>query len=109
MTHDSDTPMREDGARAWTPGPWLVQFEQGGGYAVWTRQPHIGTLATIHEEDINGEFPAKANARLIAAAPDLYEALDRFCSALDGADCDYDELAGMARAALAKAREGSPS
>lgn len=59
-----------------TPGPWLWEFDRdGGGYVVWTRQPHTGELATVHQEDINGPYPAKANARLIAAAPALLEAL----------------------------------
>ncbi len=56
-------------AEAATPGPWLSQREQGSGeYTVWTRQPHTGTLASIHAEDINGNFPAEANAAFIALA-----------------------------------------
>ena len=45
-------------------------------------------------------------ARLIAAAPDLFAALDDLLSYLEGYDHDYPEAAGYfdrARAALAKA------
>jgi hypothetical protein len=41
-----------------TPGPWLTQDERDGNWAVWTRQPHTGTLALAFDE-------------LIALAPDL--------------------------------------
>lgn len=60
---------------AYTPGPWLVQAERDGTFTVWTRQPYTGSLATVIDEDINGPYPAKANARLIAAAPELLDAL----------------------------------
>jgi hypothetical protein len=57
-----------------TPGPWLVERNADGDYSVWTRQPHVGGLATIHVEDINGNYPAEENAQLMAAAPDLLKA-----------------------------------
>lgn len=65
---------------AFTPGPWLWQHsgDGDGNYVVWTRQPHTGELATVNCEDINGEFPAKANARLIAAAPELLAVAQRY-------------------------------
>jgi len=64
-----------------TPGPWLVgRGDTKGEFSVWTRQPHTGTLATVHDEDINGQFPAEANARLIAAAPALHAALEKLAS-----------------------------
>ncbi|PWC69126.1 hypothetical protein TSH7_01390 [Azospirillum sp. TSH7] len=66
-----------------TPGPWLVQHEGNGELVVWTRQPHTGALATVHSEDINGEYPAEANARLIASAPDLLSIARRWM-ALNG-------------------------
>lgn len=58
-----------------TPGPWLTQKEPDGEWSVWTRQPHTGTLATIHPEDMNGKYPAEANAILMACAPALLNAL----------------------------------
>jgi hypothetical protein len=54
-----------------TPGPWLTQDERDGNWAVWTRQPHTGTLALAFDEDMNGVFPSQSNAELIALAPDL--------------------------------------
>ncbi len=97
-----------------TPGPWLTQNERDGEWSVWTRQPHIGTLASVHREDINGKFPSSANARLIAAAPEMYEALKELLKPLEEAArdaqsegmviADSAEAAfGRARAALAKA------
>lgn len=72
-----------------TPGPWLTQDERDGMYAVWTRQPHIGTLALCQYEDINGEFPAKDNAALIVAMrnalPDLLDTIDRLTRERDEA------------------------
>lgn len=92
-----------------TPGPWLTEREQGGGWAVWTRQPHTGTLATIHEEDINGCFPADANARIIAAAPDMLAALvaaERFMGGFEGDEMQegIDDRLALVRAAISLAK-----
>lgn len=94
-----------------TPGPWEIK-EFGGpqisgpdGYAVATMW---GALSV---DELKGQD--LANARLIAAAPDLVEALEKALKYLDGSNplnvsggyrnCDLrDDL----RAALAKAREG---
>jgi len=61
-----------------TPGPWLIEDERDGTFSVWTRQPHTGTLATVHEEDINGAYPAKANAQLMSVAPELLSIAQRW-------------------------------
>jgi hypothetical protein len=81
-----------------TPGPWLVQNEGGGEWSIWTRQPHIGILASVHREDINGEYPAGKNAALMASAPELLEACEYIVS-LGGGDA-LDPV----REAIAKAR-----
>jgi hypothetical protein len=95
-----------------TPGPWLVQDERDGAVTVWVRQPHTGTLATFHDEDLNGPYPANANAQLAAAAPDMFrtlEAIDKVFSRLPWdaeapALNDAVELMGdLARTAIAKA------
>tara|TARA_R110000868_G_scaffold263743_2_gene522389 strand:- start:2007 stop:2321 length:315 start_codon:yes stop_codon:yes gene_type:complete len=92
---------------AHTPGPWLVQAERNGTFTVWTRQPYTGSLATVIDEDINGPYPAKANARLIAAAPDMLEALRRMVE-IDDDEVVMDtasvkERLSAARAAILKA------
>jgi hypothetical protein len=85
-----------------TPGPWIWESDRGtGGYVVWTRQPHTGELAHVLPEDINGEWPAKANALLMAAAPDLLEALLTF---IEIGDCKASRQ--EAEAAITKATEG---
>src|SRR5690606_35500837 len=77
--------VRRCGMSAYTPGPW---FHDGNGN-VWRRDPkdlyqNGGTvagdkpLATIHKgwhHDGAEGYPVEANARLIAAAPELLEAL----------------------------------
>ena len=55
-----------------TPGPWLVHTD--GCNQVWTT---VGLVAEVHDgndEGVNDKERAGANARLIAAAPDLLEA-----------------------------------
>jgi len=56
-----------------TPGPWLTQWEHDGDESIWSRDGGMHMIATCHAED-DRVIPAKANARLIAAAPDLLEA-----------------------------------
>ena len=72
----------------WTKGPWKVGYNDGSGRfgkhkgtysSSVTYQNHL--LATVWHHD-SDDYPkdhpimlAKANAHLIAAAPDLYEAL----------------------------------
>ena len=84
-----------------TAGPWIVEaqgiYANGGNKRVAT--------AMSHEHEI--DWPTTtANARLIAAAPELLEALRKFalkhrCTyGLDGA---WDEEITMAENAIAKA------
>lgn len=63
---------------AHTPGPWAVD----SGEALNVRAPHGGIVAQLHHlkgrHGMGGRLPggeAVANARLIAAAPELLEAL----------------------------------
>jgi len=94
----------------WTPGPWIWS----GGTGVQRpngRWVHVETTAP-HKQ-------AVANARLIAAAPDLYAALDdllasyaepdqQICCGGHGCGCRGASVRDLAehhaRAALAKAR-----
>ena len=59
----------------WTPGPWLTQWEHDGDESIWSRDGGMHLIATCHAEDDDRAIPVKANAHLIAAAPELYEAL----------------------------------
>lgn len=55
----------------------------------------------------NDPEPDDANAHLIAAAPDLYEALERCLNFIENTESEFGDLlpsGDVARAALAKAR-----
>lgn len=89
-----------------TPGPWFA--ECGAAHnTVWAKDG-IACLATIH----HGVEPAglgDANARLIAAAPDLLKALENAAFALESAIMlqglkELEPYASAARDAIAKAR-----
>lgn len=64
-----------------TPGPWIaVQTNLVTTKRAWY-SGDLGTLKHAFQATISlqeGEEQAKANARLIAAAPDLLEAAERF-------------------------------
>lgn len=72
--------MREAG---FTPGPWEARFDEYGGYDCMWPGIHIGpeqhvSLVTIeYGKSPSDDYVQRcwANARLIAAAPELYEAL----------------------------------
>lgn len=74
-----------------TPGPWYVD----------------GTFVT-NDEDLDicsmGDVAWEANAHLIAAAPELYEALRDLIAYCDPTGDYIDDELVWARAALAKAR-----
>ncbi len=80
-------------APAWTPGPWVARK---GAYAGWEftggflgritaengREIYAG-VSCFHALRGATEEEADANARLIAAAPDLAEAVDAYLAAVD--------------------------
>ena len=78
-----------------TPGPWSI-----AGY-------HVGTMGVTVASVIYAAGAERANARLIAAAPDLLAALERIANSEeyhgDTFSCDFETLQSVARAAIAKA------
>jgi len=88
---------------AYTPYPWTVD-----GTTAAKNLDVIGEggrVAMLDCDDIDADTLG-ANARLIAAAPDLLNALDGLLDYLRDYDADYPEAApifGKARAAIAKA------
>ena len=95
-----------------TPGPWSVD-EQEERFDVMYKpegpkgSPHYH-ITTLWAKDEHSETDphfsierTRADASLIAAAPDLYAACEAALLRDDVADCD---LGDMIRAALAKAR-----
>lgn len=87
-----------------TPGPWHIDEDPRPGME-WNR--HINsapamTVCFMAHSDGNAPERDAANARLIAAAPELLEALRAIIS--DGMHCDVvPHLQDKARAAIAKA------
>jgi hypothetical protein len=92
--------------KAHTPGPWAIS-ELQPSYVVGP-QPDFNVVAAVAEFDKYGRVDlafknGAANARLIAAAPDLLTALKRlmeYSSVRNAVDTEHQE---MADAAIAKA------
>jgi hypothetical protein len=68
---------------AFTPGPWLIQKDGNDEYSVWARQPFTHQLATVLADDDDIPTDVAANARLIEAATDLFDALRPFAAAYE--------------------------
>jgi hypothetical protein len=103
-TKDNETP-------AHVAGPWKYHLGRGanprfhvqtmGGYQI-ASTPELSKHAQAKEENASRE----ANARLIAAAPELLKALNRladgFCENVDGEEL-YGDWIAIAEEAIAKA------
>ena len=88
-----------------TPGPWILS-RHGAVIGGVTRQYTNGVgqdqiAMACHMQDGNGD--QHANARLIAAAPDLLEALECLMVECDLVSEDAVKAYANARAAIAKA------
>lgn len=93
-----------------TPGPWAYsRHDQFGGWRFYVAQadgapytPHYSDVATLIAETVSDERRSiqEANARLIAAAPELLEAL-QFVMTAHGEQLDM--AFQQAQAAIAKA------
>ncbi len=73
-----------------TPGPWV--YDEG---IVYPQEDHAGQAWIA---DIRGAVDADANARLIAAAPDLLQALKDILHTLEQEQDVYDGADGTPRA-----------
>jgi hypothetical protein len=87
-------------AAQFTPGPWDMR-----GLTVFEHDKTSMSIAVVTQHEVN----AKANARLIAAAPSLYDAASLFASSAVIDEHTHrvtvDEyVLSAVRAALAKAR-----
>ena len=93
-----------------TPGPWTVHFAEG----TKVRDAREATVASLSHTHLSGRRDSDevfANARLIAAAPCMFEALRKIDGGWISDDIDEEDLEAtivefqkIARAALAKAR-----
>lgn len=82
-----------------TPGPWSAE-KCRSGFAVYAYKSGEAVVQTEDDEGRYGTIANEANARMIAAAPELLDAL-RLVLAHDGALTGADWTA--IRAAIAKA------
>lgn len=108
----------------WTPGPW--HWVDHKTDEPWTPETFYARLETVDQFDTGfvGELPKfilitegfeadteeeiEANAHLIAAAPELYEALKTLIEASDGGTVyEFDRAHDIAHEALSRARGGS--
>ena len=89
--------------RKWTPGPWVADTTDPSDVVIWcANEEFVANVGGGRVQPASVAFDADAhNAHLIAAAPDLYEALEA-CKVF----CDSDGMVNgvNVRAALAKAR-----
>ena len=92
----------ENNKPAFTPGPWVpntVVHDKGQFTSIEApnAKPYSHDIATVYCSD----YPEQAaNANLLSAALDLYEALEAVIRVADRKTVEFD----MAHAALAKAR-----
>lgn len=90
---------------AFSPGPWVLDPVAGaaGSSYVYSEPDSSALIARVDAREC-GEAVAKANAQLIAAAPELAAALKAACRVLkDGSMGDAQAVYQNAVAALAKA------
>ena len=83
MTNDSK-PMKV----TYTPGPYFYERDKDGVDDVWriivqSNQQYIANIHYWDEPDTDEAVQTEANARLLAAAPDMFEALTEMIAALN--------------------------
>lgn len=94
-----------------TPGPWSLGPSTKTLIRIMSDSPILPRVA----DAVNGTSESEANARLIAAAPELLKILERIESIEGeirinlnpGVHDDHDELIADVRAAIAKAKGGN--
>ena len=83
-----------------TPGPWIFKDadRDSGSFDIDSEEGFFiaETISGLGHEE-------QENARLIAAAPDLLEAVNRLLVCMSLANWENDDAAVFARAAIAKA------
>lgn len=93
-----------------TPGPWIAC--DNNGYSIWrvTSPEYRAESASRTVAEVVGDSAeTEANARLIAAAPEMYEALQMFLAYNDQGGplhFDTDAMWAKARSVVAKIEGG---
>ena len=90
-----------------TPGPWkatrrgiMALNPMTGRYSLVVCQPN---WRGVEPDDVWLDTPREANARLIAAAPDLLEACKAFCRKVEAGEAKSTRSYAQMKAAIAKA------
>jgi len=86
-----------------TPGPWIV-YEFVDGYEIRSPEAECWVATASDPEAVWGAIGREEDARLIAAAPELLEALENLLKVHEGEGGTQYNAADMARAAIAKAK-----
>lgn len=94
-----------------TPGPWTARHIQGSNFAVQEFDIRAGTYSIFQKDTsaIDGctVYCSPENAALIAAAPDMLEALKQIAEHKGGPQGGFS-IREIARAAIAKAEGRTP-
>ena len=88
----------------WTPGAWHVERYKEPYTSSLDTYIVVSSAGLIVAKCGTGDFEMPDNANLIAAAPELYEALKLADAEFSGANIDILALERKIHAALAKAR-----
>lgn len=83
-----------------TPGPWFAECVGSGG--AYDNPVDVYEVTNQYTRIAEGIF--KRDAHLIAAAPELYEALEAALPVMERRAPDFDVVNAAIRAALKKAR-----
>jgi len=88
-----------------TPGPWEIKRHFDPGYKFISAQKHTALAQVVWRMEDEDRSPVcEANAHLIAAAPELLEALQNLLKVHEGEGGTQHHAGDMARAAIAKAK-----
>ena len=87
---------------AHTPGPWHIDTEDGGARILDDDELIIAGIYGFSAPDRDGQ--EDANARLIAAAPDLLAALKGLLESIQDVERETNTMYGTLDGALADAR-----
>ena len=99
------------GATLWSAGPWSVHAGSTLSEPPSVRQVGTGAFVAFANLDLDERMTPEelqANAALMAAAPELYDALAALVQTIDALGAVRIPKMAAARAALAKARGETP-